>query len=423
MKVFDIAFKDMTRSIRNMFLIGMVIIAPLLITGLIYFAFGGMTGGDVRMNPVSVGIVNLDRLPDNAPLEVSLGTNIRDMFFDESVNSWIAAGDYSDETSARNAVDAQEIGVAVIIPSAFTKNYLEGVGGDPIVLLQDPTLTITPNVIRDMVVSMLDGVVGGGIAFQVITERMDTKGLTLDPSSIPVFFERYSNWYADFQRALFHTPENAALVMTSPTASSNTTDTLETMMGLVMAGQLIFFSFFTSAFAMMSILQEDEEGTLQRLFTTPTQRIVILSGKFLAVFLTVIIQGLILMIIAHFAFRVNWGKPTSATLGLIGQMFASVGLGVLLISFVKNTKQAGPILGGGLTGLGMISGLFTTNIDMPAGFTVISNFTPQGWVLKAWRLALAGQPASEMIIPFMVLVGMGVVMFVIGSVVFRRRFA
>jgi ABC-2 type transport system permease protein len=423
MKVFDIAFKDITRSIRNMFMIGMVIIAPLVITGLIYFAFGGMTGGDVRMNPVSVGIVNLDRLSDNAPLEVSLGTNIRDMFFDESVNSWITAGDYSDETSARNAVNQQEIGVAVIIPAAFTKNYLEGVGGDPIVLLQDPTLTITPNVVRDMVVSMLDGVVGGGIAFQVITERMDAKGLTLDPSGIPEFFERYAYWYADFQRALFHTPENAALIMTSPTVSGSTTDNLETMMGLVMAGQLIFFSFYTGAFAMMSILQEDEEGTLARLFTTPTRRTVILSGKFIAVFLTVVIQGLVLMVIAHFAFGVNWGKPASAALGLIGQMFASVGLGVLLISFVKTTKQAGPILGGGLTGLGMVSGLFTTNIDMPAGFTAISNFTPQGWVLKSWKLALAGQPASEMIIPFMILVGMGVVMFVIGSVVFRKRFA
>jgi ABC-type transport system involved in multi-copper enzyme maturation permease subunit len=54
---------------------------------------------------------------------------------------------------------------------------------------------------------------------------------------------------------------------------------------------MIFFSFFTASYAMQTILQEDEEGTLARLFTTPTPRSSILAGKFLAVFFTVIIQG------------------------------------------------------------------------------------------------------------------------------------
>jgi ABC-type multidrug transport system permease subunit len=274
-----------------------------------------------------------------------------------------------------------------------------------------------------MVTSLLDGVAGGGIAFHTINARLEASGTALDPAQIPALLARYTNWYADFQRALFHTPQNAALVMTSPAVSGESTDSLQAMMGQVMAGQLIFFSFFTSAYAMMSILQEDEEGTLARLFTTPTQRSVILSGKFLAVFLTVIFQGLVLMVIARFAFGVNWGEPASAALGLLGQMFASVGLGVLLISFVKTSKQAGPILGGALTGLGMLSGLFTTNINMPAAFNAMGNFTPQGWVLKAWRIALAGQSPNEMLLPFVVLVMMGGVMFAIGAAVFRRRYA
>jgi ABC-2 type transport system permease protein len=423
MKVFDIAFKDLIRSTRNLFLIGMTVVAPLVITGLIYFAFGSLSGGDVSLSAIRVGIVDNDRLPASAPLDVPVGTNIRDIFFDDSVKSWITASDYPDETAARAAIDHQEIGVAVIIPPNFTEDYLAGQTGEPITLLQDPTLTIAPNVVRDMVTSLLDGVAGGGIAFHTINARLEASGTALDPAQIPALLARYTNWYADFQRALFHTPQNAALVMTSPAVSGESTDSLQAMMGQVMAGQLIFFSFFTSAYAMMSILQEDEEGTLARLFTTPTQRSVILSGKFLAVFLTVIFQGLVLMVIARFAFGVNWGEPASAALGLLGQMFASVGLGVLLISFVKTSKQAGPILGGALTGLGMLSGLFTTNINMPAAFNAMGNFTPQGWVLKAWRIALAGQSPSEMLLPFVVLVMMGGVMFAIGAAVFRRRYA
>jgi ABC-2 type transport system permease protein len=423
MKVLDIAFKDLIRSTRNLFLIGMTVVAPLVITGLIFFAFGSMAGGDVSLNAISVGVVDNDRLPAGALFDVSLGSMVREMFFDDSVKSWITAIDYSDEAAARAAVDNQEIGVAIIVPSNFTEDYLASNDSAPITLLQDPTLTIAPNVVRDMVTTLLDGVAGGGIAFQTINARLEASGKAFDPAQIPTVLGRYGSWYTEFQRALFHTPENAALVMTSPAVSGKSTDSLQAMTGLIMVGQLIFFSFFTSAYAMMSILQEDEEGTLARLFSTPTPHTVILSGKFLAVFLTVIFQGLVLMVIARFAFGVNWGQPASAALSLLGQMFASVGLGVLLISFVKTSKQAGPILGGALTFLGMLSGLFTTNIDMPAAFVALGNFTPQGWVLKTWRIALAGQSPSEMLLPFSVLVVMGGVMFAIGAAVFRRRYA
>jgi ABC-2 type transport system permease protein len=422
MKIIDIAFKDLIRSTRSLFLIGMAIVAPLLLTALIYFAFGSISSGTMSMASIKVGVVNADVLPADAPLEVPLGENIRSMFFDDSVKSWLTASDYADEAAARAAVDAQEIGVAVIIPATFTEDYLAGKTDTAITILQDPTLTIGPTVVRDMVTSLLDGVAGGGIAYKVINERMTANGKTLDPATIPTFFERYANWYADFQRALFHTPEKAALMVKAPAVNGDMTDSVRTMMGLVMSGQLIFFSFYTGAYAMMSILQESEEGTLERMFTTPTDRTTILAGKFLAVFITVIIQGAVLLIAGHYLFKINWGEPGSLTLSLLGQMFASVGLAVLLVSFIKTTKQAGPIFGGGLTMLGMLSGLFTANMKIDI-FNTMGNFTPQGWVLKAWKLSIAGQPVSELIVPFIVMFAMGVVMFAIGARMFGKRFA
>jgi ABC-2 type transport system permease protein len=422
MKIIDIAFKDLIRSTRSLFLIGMAIVAPLLLTALIYFAFGSISSGTMSMASIKVGVVNADVLPADAPLEAPLGDSIHSMFFDDSVKSWLTASDYADETAARAAVDAQEIGVAVIIPATFTEDYLVGTTDTAITILQDPTLTIGPTVVRDMVTSLLDGVAGGGIAYKVINERMISNGKTLEPATIPTFFERYANWYADFQRALFHAPEKAALMVKAPAVNGDMTDSVRTMMGLVMSGQLIFFSFYTGAYAMMSILQESEEGTLERMFTTPTDRTTILAGKFLAVFITVIIQGAVLLIAGHYLFKINWGEPGSLTLSLLGQMFASVGLAVLLVSFIKTTKQAGPIFGGGLTMLGMLSGLFTANMKIDI-FNTMGNFTPQGWVLKAWKLSIAGQPVSELIVPFIVMFAMGVVMFAIGARMFGKRFA
>lgn len=423
MKILDIALNDLKRSSRSMFLIGMTLFAPLLITGLMYFAFGGITSGDVSMTAIKVGVVNADALPAGSPLKTPLGESIRSMFFDESVQSWITSADYPDEASARAALDAQEIGVAVIVPESFTAEYFAGDVRAPITILQDPTLTIGPTVVRDMVTALLDGVAGGGLAYKTINTRLQANGKTLDPNTVPALFERYSTWYADFQRALFHTPEKASLVTVSPAVSGESSNQLQNMMGLIMAGQMIFFSFFTSAYAMQSILQEAEEGTLARLFTTPTDRTIILTGKFVAVFLTVVIQGLVMLAAGRYLFQINWGEPASIALGFLGQMFASVGLAVLLVSLLKTSKQAGPVFGGALTGLGMLSGLFTANIPMPESFNAIGNFTPQGWVLKAWKMTLAGQPASELIAPFIALVAMGLIMFAIGAGMFRKRFA
>jgi len=191
-----------------------------------------------------------------------------------------------------------------------------------------------------------------------------------------------------------------------------------------MAGQMIFFAFYTGAYSMLSILREEEDGTLARLFTTPTNRTVILAGKFLAVFLTVILQGLFLMAFARLAFGVDWGQPQTVALVMVGQVLAAAGLGVALIALMKSTRQAGPVLGGALTALGMLGGLFTASVpNMPAAMTVLANFTPHGWVMQGWKLALAGQPASAVLLPFAVTAAMGLALFAIGARLFQRRFA
>lgn len=426
MKIFDIAIHDLTRSFRSVFAIGMMVVAPLLLTGLIYFAFGGMSGGDVRLTPIKVGVVNADFISGDAVLETPIGTNIRSMFFDESVKSWITASDYSDESAARLALDNQDIGVAVIIPSTFTSSYLSGAKDSQVLIISDPTLSIGPAVVEDMVTMMVDGVAGGGIAVQTLQERQVANGFQPDLAEIPVWIERYTTWYRDFQRDLFHNPEKASLVFVAPAANeANTADPFQQMMGLSMAGQMIFFAFFTAAYAMMSILRDEEEGTLARLFTTPTGRTHILAGKFLAMFITVIVQGLVLMLAGRYAFGIEWGEPLQISLALAGQVIAAGGLGVLLISFVKTTRQGGPVLGGGLTVFGMLGGLFTANIPggMPAAFNALGNFVPQGWVLKIWRMALGGQPVADMLVPFAIVVVMGIVMFAIGAVMFNRRYA
>lgn len=423
MKIVDIAIKDLTRSFRSLFAIGMTIVAPLLLIGLISLAFGGVFSGSSDLPSISVGIYNADTQTDTSILIEPLGANIRSMFFDESVQSWITATDFSSEVSLRAALDNREIGVAILIPADFSEQFLAGNRDTQVVILSDPTLTIAPQVAQNMVTAMLDGVSGGGIAIETLLERQKIRGIQPDSDLIASLMARYSTWYRDFQKNLFHNPESAALMMVAPTGETSSENPIQQMLGLMMAGQMVFFAFFTGAYSMSSILDENEEGTLARMFTLPLNRTTILTGKFLAVFLMLIVQGIVLLIAAHFIFNIKWGDPKMVVLVLLGQVVAAAGLGVLLISFVKTSRQSGPVLGGALTALGMLGGLFTANMTMPEAFNRLAAFTPQGWVVRGWKIVLNGQPAADLLLPLLVMLAVGVVMFIFGAFRFRRRFA
>ncbi len=274
-----------------------------------------------------------------------------------------------------------------------------------------------------MVTTLLDGVAGGEIATQTVIERDPAVNLHAAPAQIQALIDRYTTWYADFQRDMSHNLDNAALVMVGPAAEGASQNPVQEVQGQLMAGQMIFFAFFTGAYAMMSILREDEEGTLARQFTTPVGHTSILAGKFISVFLSVLLQGIVLIVAAHFAFGIIWGEPLAVILALFGQVTVAAGLGVLLISFVKTSQQAGAVLGGALTALGMLGGLFTAGLTMPKAFTMLAFFTPQGWVIRAWKVVLSGQLWPELIIPLAVLMVMGIAMFASGAMRFRKRFA
>ena len=53
MKIIDIALKDLTRSMRSTFAILFMFGVPLLVTGMFYFMFGNIFGGDEGLRPAS----------------------------------------------------------------------------------------------------------------------------------------------------------------------------------------------------------------------------------------------------------------------------------------------------------------------------------------------------------------------------------
>jgi ABC-2 type transport system permease protein len=422
MKVIDIALKDMLRSFRNRFALVMMFVAPLLITGIIYFAFGGMGGdGGFDLPVTRVQVVNLDQ--PGPQFSFSFGQMLVGFLQDERLTKLLQVREAADEAEARAAVDGQDAGVAIIIPPNFTTAALETAGSAEVTLYQDPTLTLGPSIVKGLVSQFVDGFAGSKIATSVVADQLGQRGVAIDASLAQEVAMQYGAWVEALGQGWGEEAHPALDIQPPPSKAEPASQETE-IMGRVMAGMVIFFAFFTGASTAETIISEDEEGTLARLFTTPTARAVILGGKFVAVFITLVVQVIVLMLASAVVFRIRWGEPLAVALVALGLVVAAAGLGVLLMSFLKSTRQAGPVMGTVLTLSGMVGGLFTTGFqNLPATYETINLLTPHGWVLRGWKLALADGGVSDVLLASLVALGMGIVFFVVGAFFFRRRFA
>jgi ABC-type multidrug transport system permease subunit len=315
------------------------------------------------------------------------------------------------------------VDVAVIIPPDFSAAALSPDRSAEVIIYQDPTLTIGPGIVKDVVSHFMDGFSGAKIAGQVAAGSLSAHGGQADLTLAYEAAQLYTAWL----KSSGHDADDGSiprLSIVSPAGETQSNDQGAALIGPIMAGMIVFFVFFIGANGAESIIREDEEGTLARMFTTPTSQAAILGGKFLGVVVSLSIQVALLLLASAVLFDIQWGQPATVALVSLGLIVASAGFGVMLMSFIKNSRQTGPVMGGVMTLTGMLGGLFTTGIpNLPAAFEKVTLTMPHGWALQGWKLALSGAGPAQALTPVLVMLGMGLLFLAIGVALFRKRFA
>lgn len=423
MKVLTIAFKDLLQQFRSLFAVGMMFVVPLTITGLIYLAFGNMGGGEesaaYSLPVIRVQIVNLDQGDDVSGFNA--GGMLVDLLKQEDLADVFAVSETQDEKLARSAVDEQRAAVAVLIPERFSKAVLAG-EEVKVTLYQDPALTFGPGLVKEVVAQFVDGFTGSRIASSVMAEQFNRYGFAVDPALVGQAQAEYGRYLQSLNTGEgWNIPVDWRQPAASETAGSVPRNT---MMGKVMAGMLIFFMFFTGANTAGTITKEQEQGTLARMFTTPTPIPMILGGKFASIFMLLFVQAVVLLVLSSLFFGIHWGSLSLLIPVVIGWVVAAAGFGLFVVSFVKTSQQAGALLGGLLSVTGMMGGLMTTGFtNMPAIFDTINLVVPQGWALRAIRQVLDGAATGEVLLTTAVMLAIGALCFALGARMFRNRFA
>jgi ABC-2 type transport system permease protein len=186
---------------------------------------------------------------------------------------------------------------------------------------------------------------------------------------------------------------------------------------------VVFFMFFGANAAARTILEEQSNGTLPRLFTTPAPRSAILGGKFGSAFLTVLVQAAIVLAAGRLLFGSSWGAPLGAVLLTVAGAAVASGLSLLLISFCRTLAQAGAIPSGVFLVLALLGGNFTGTAQQSGVFSVVQRLTPNGQLLRGWDVSMRGGSLGSLAVPLIVSFAFAAVFFGGAVFSFRRRFA
>jgi ABC-2 type transport system permease protein len=169
----------------------------------------------------------------------------------------------------------------------------------------------------------------------------------------------------------------------------------------------------------VSMVLERQEGTLLRLRTSPLSRAQIMAGKALACFLTCAGIVVVLLTLAQIFFGVRVGDAGLLALGIFCAALCYTGLMMLFSVLGKTPRAVGGVSWAIMLAMAMFGGGMIPLIAMPGWMQTASNASPVKWAILAleggiWR----DFTLADMMLPCLVLVGVGVVSFSIGVRVF-----
>jgi ABC-2 type transport system permease protein len=422
-KIIDIALKDLSQSFRSAFALIFMFGVPLMVAGIFYFMFGNRSDPGFDVPITKVIIANMDEGdPQYAAIAAgmegepgsSLGSFVGNTLSSPDFAFLLDISTASSAEQARRAVDQQQVGVAVIMPPDFSRKYMQEGETTALEIYADPTLTLGPGIVQSLLKQIMDGVSGAKIAVHLAQDAAGTQDQTLVGAVMTQYLALQKQ--GDPQQSLISTRS------TAPKAPA--VGFIANMIGLVLGGMSVFYSFYTGFATGQSILREEERKTLPRLFTTPTPQASILAGKFLAVFLTVIVQITVLLLAGRFIFQIDWGSLGMVILISAGTVLAASTFGIFFNSLLKSSKQSGAIFGGVITITGMVGmiPIFTMGVSGSSWSKVVSLFVPQGWAVQAFMLSMQRSSFGEIALLLAGLLVWSIVFFAAGIWRFNHRY-
>ncbi len=455
-----IARKDLFLRFTNRNQLLLMVAVPLALSSIIALVFGNLGGPDdnLVMRDIPLGIVNLDAGTQQQGREVNYGEGLVQLLTGSeagdlsvacplaadapanagsALNELFDARALDDVAAGRALVEGGELAALIIVPTDFSARLNPRIAPGTATLYPEAPAAIevysdaarpleslvARSVVQGYSERLLTGNIALGAAINTLIAQQPLAALRLagsadDESIAAALACGFSDLAVGVQLVARGIEPGAG-----PDADAAQPVKVSTyILRLIGTAQATFFALFVAQFGVLSVLQERQAGTLQRILTTPTSRGSFLAGKLLGTFITALVQLLLLMCALSLVASLLEGRPLLIWGANLPALFAILlplslavsGLGVLLIAFVQRPEQVGPV--GSIINilLAMLGGAFGFSVPEP-----IARVSLVYWATDA--MAKLGAGNLDVALNALALALQGALLFGVGLWLFRRR--
>jgi ABC-2 type transport system permease protein len=414
MRILDLAIKDLRQILRERQSAFFLLVLPVVFTLMFGFAFGGFNaGGDDDDPRLPVGFLNRDE---------GLAAEQLIVLLEQSDLLRLVDGPKldmpEDEAEQAEQLKQGELAATVLVPADFSAAMLAG-EPTPLNLTVDPAST-TGFAVQGEIEATVSRLADAVETARISTETAVTQvGLT--GADEQAYFEEA------FVRAVAAWAEPPLRVETSVTGAIEIEETGDAAVygdnafSHTSPGMMAQFALAGLITAAQVLVIERKSGSLRRLLTTNMSRAGILAGHYLAMFIMIIAQLLLLVLFGQLLLQLPYFQQPAATMLLVFcSAFFAAGMGLLIGALAKSEEQA---IVFSLVPMFIFSGL--GGAWMPLEFTPvyvqrIALLTPVAWMMDGFKdILVRGQGLESVLLAAAVLVLYGVVFWVLAAWRFR----
>src|SRR4051794_11881397 len=327
-----------------------------------------------------------------------------------------------DVKSAEATVRAGDAPVALVIPKGFGTTKIQFAGGS-----NGPTFRL----LADSADPIADQVVGGLLQKNMM---MSMPEMMMDAGVTEV--DRWSGGLTAQQKANLDQNMKSYRTFSAKPSATRSADSLiridktdvigqnksNVVAALYAAGIGVMFLLFTASNAGGALLEENESGTLDRILTTRLTLTQLLLGKLAYLWTLGFVQICVMFVWGAIAFRLQLVQHIGGFLIMaLTTSLATSAFGLLLASVCRTRAQLGAMSTLVVLSLSAIGGSMFPRFLMPAGLQKAGLVLFNSWALEGFTNVFWRElPLSSVALPAAVLVGWGIVFFIVARQLTKR---